>query len=107
MKFLNTVNNDIQPTKRIGAKAASNNIKNILDLLRKGDNDDLDIPCYAIRVPTEVPCVPAVTYYRLAVKVNSSEQMLKAMSSKMASYETNFPSLSSHNDENYATVIIS
>ncbi|KAK2711291.1 hypothetical protein QYM36_012467 [Artemia franciscana] len=55
MEFWNTVNNDIQPPKRIGTKAASNNVKNILGLLRKCDNDDLDIPCYIIRVPTEVP----------------------------------------------------
>ncbi|KAK2718671.1 hypothetical protein QYM36_005865 [Artemia franciscana] len=32
--------------------------------------------------------------------------MLKAMSSKMVSYETNFTSFSSRNDENHATVII-
>ena len=53
------------------------------------------------------PCIPAVAYSRLAAKVNSCEQMLKTMSSKMVSYETNFPSLSSRNDENHATVIIS
>ena len=57
-----------------------NNVKNILDLLRKCDNDDLDIPCYAIRVPTGLPCVRVVAYSRLAVKVNSCEQMLKAIS---------------------------
>ncbi|KAK2718672.1 hypothetical protein QYM36_005866 [Artemia franciscana] len=45
VEFWNKVNNDIQPPKRIGAKAASNNVKNILDLLRKCDNDDLNIPC--------------------------------------------------------------
>jgi len=33
LEFWNTVNNDIKPTKRIGAKAASNNVKNILDPL--------------------------------------------------------------------------
>ncbi|KAK2714745.1 hypothetical protein QYM36_009085, partial [Artemia franciscana] len=32
--------------------------------------------------------------------------MLKAMSSKMVSYKTNFPSLSSHSNENHATGII-
>ncbi|KAK2703305.1 hypothetical protein QYM36_018220 [Artemia franciscana] len=71
MEIWNTVNNDVQPTKYIGAKATSNNVKNILDLLRivssKCDSDDLDIPCYVIRVPTEVPCVPAVAYSRLAM----------------------------------------
>ena len=40
VEFWNKVINDIQPPKRIGAKAASNNVKNILDLLRKCDNDD-------------------------------------------------------------------
>ncbi|KAK2718887.1 hypothetical protein QYM36_006035 [Artemia franciscana] len=34
VEFWNTCNNDIQPTKRIGAKAASNNVKTILDLMR-------------------------------------------------------------------------
>ena len=97
----------IQPTKRIGAKAASNNDKNILDLLRKCDNDDLDIPYYVICMPTEVPCVPVVAYSRLAVKVNSCEQILNIMSSNMVSYETNLKSLSSRNNENHATVIIS
>ncbi|KAK2707472.1 hypothetical protein QYM36_015240, partial [Artemia franciscana] len=33
VEFWNTDRNDIQPTKRIGAKAVSNYVKNILDLL--------------------------------------------------------------------------
>ncbi|KAK2727313.1 hypothetical protein QYM36_007968, partial [Artemia franciscana] len=88
---ITTKTNEIKLVMSTRHKAASNNVKNILDLLRKCGNDDLDIPCYVICVPTEVPF----------------EQILKVMSSKMVSYETNFPSLSSCNDENHATVIIS
>ena len=45
------------------------------------------------RSPTEVPCLPGVTYSRLSAKINTLQQTLLQIKDKGTAYDLHFPGL--------------
>ena len=102
-----TVPDDCCP-KRVGNKAITNNIRDMIDLIRKCDSENITIPIYVIRLPTEVPTIPAVAYSRFATKINNIGRTLEVIDSKLTNYDMNFPALPTvPANDNLATVVIS
>ena len=94
--------------RRIGAKASANNVKDILDFIKKLDSEEVSTPIYVIKSPTEVPVLPAVAYSRLSTKVNRVEQLLKVVATKLDAYELNYPQLPKPAiPDSHATIVVS
>ena len=81
------------PPRRSGAKSATSNIKDMLDLLKKCDEASISMPTYVIKLPTEVPVLPAVAYSQLASKVSKVHQLVQIVSAKLDNYSLNYPQL--------------
>lgn len=63
--------------KRVGINAKLNNLNEIFYLFSKCDADNAKVPDFIIRCPTDVPCIPAVAYFRLPTKVYACKHYLK------------------------------
>ena len=97
--------------RRQGDNASARHVKDMIDLLRKCENEELTVPTYVIISPTEVPVIPAVAYHKLASKICALDSTLNFIKEKVTAYDLNFPSLpipyASPHIESTATVIIS
>ena len=78
------------PPRRSGA---TSNIKEMFDLLKKCDEASITMSTYMIKLPTEVPVLPAVAYSQLASKVSKIHQLVQIMSAKLDNYSLNYPQL--------------
>ena len=78
---------------RKGDLTSLRHLNDILEFLRKCDNEQVDLPTFVIISPMEVPVNPAAAYSKLAYKVTLMETTLKTICDKVTSYDLNFPSL--------------
>ena len=94
--------------RRIGATGSTNNVKDILDLTKILDSEEVSISIYVIKSPTEAPILPAVAYSRLSRKVNRVEKLLKVVATKLDAYELNCPQLPKPAiPDSHATIFVS
>ena len=96
--------------KRVGNKAVASNLRDIVDSFYQCDSEEIAVPIYVIRLPVEVPVIPAVAYSRLATKLNKIGQTPEAVNAKLTTYKLNFPQLptpTARTMEAQATVVIS
>ena len=99
--------------KRTGPNALMNHLKDMLEQFQKMKTEHFPIiPVFVIRSPTEVPCLPAVAYSRLSVKINTLHQTLLKIKDKVTAYDLHFPGLPGDGDDsipvvtNQATIVI-
>ncbi|XP_065557591.1 uncharacterized protein LOC136025487 [Artemia franciscana] len=81
--------------RRQGDQANYRHIKDMMEIFRKCDSENLSLPTYVIILPTEVPVIPAVAYSSFASKLVSIDSELKQIREKISSYDLKFPPLSS------------
>ena len=70
---------EIQP-KRVGTNAFINSVSDIIDTIAKYDADDVGLPVFVIRHPSEVPLIPADAFCALSCRVNSCLSELRSLS---------------------------
>jgi len=72
---------------------SKNNIKDILDPIKKLDPDEVSTLIHVIKCPTTVTIMPVVAYTGLSTKLNRVERLFMVVATKLDGYELNYPQL--------------
>ena len=80
--FLKLFPNEV-PSKRVGANAALNCASDIISSLVKCDSQNIKLPDFVIKCPSEVPMIPVDAFSTLSAKVNSCLEQLRDIASKV------------------------